>query len=327
VVEMRQRLTDFLNIKKEHEVQVAREACETLFLGMQQKRHELQHHSAEHVALLRRPWHDDVGASIAIPLNMPAEQALWEWWARDSRALVSQRLAVALSKLQDPDDDARGYALQTVMLHSIHARENHKHVLQVHRAFGSTREETLNLECEQHFYDSWQELASGHRAEFPLADRALASFSKRGPDGYDYVFKVATPGQPTLYAFIDATVSPLMGKLPRATSDSRKNVILSAIANWLKLLGLEDDRVVVVGEPGESEIVVLDEDGVARDDVRVVFIVATTHDWAEVRKKNVSWIDPVHDAEQDDGVWMVSRVVAAGGHRRRQRGGGCSVNS
>ena len=92
----------------------------------------------------------------------------------------------------------------------------------------------------------------------------------------------------TWYAFIDASVSRLMEKLVTKDDDAagRTKMILDAIG---KVLGEEDVRIVDVGA-GQDEIVVFDGDGVARDDLHIVFIIATTHEEPVVLKHSYSWM-------------------------------------
>ena len=152
--------------------------------------------------------------------------------------------------------------------------------------------ETLELRCDEHLYETWGSL-SEHGAGFPLLQNAFASFAASGPPGFDFVFKVAVADRPTLYAFIDATVSPLGEELPDEKEGKRTTVILGAIA---RLLGVQSDQVVIkLSEDaglaaGHDEVVLLDDQTQERDDVRLLFIVATSQEKPTVLKKTVSWV-------------------------------------
>ena len=62
----------------------------------------------------------------------------------------------------------------------------------------------------------------------------------------------------------------------------------------MKAIGdaLGEDKIEVVAgtDAGEAEIMVLDADDVVRPDLRIVFIIATTHEEPTVVKKNYSWM-------------------------------------
>ena len=92
----------------------------------------------------------------------------------------------------------------------------------------------------------------------------------------------------TWYAFIDATVSRLKENLTTKDDDAagRTQVILNAIG---KVLGA-DNIQIWNGGAGQDEIVLCDDHGVARGDVRIVFIIATTHEEPTVVKKSYSWM-------------------------------------
>ena len=232
-------------------------------------------------------------ASRCIPLNLVAERVLWKWWALAAKDEISHRIALAYKDLMHEKEETRGYALQTILRYSVLSKDSHAHVLPVHRAFGGQPKpggwEQLQLACEDHVYEAWNALIK-EGAEFPLGKSAFFSFSAQGPHGYDYVFFVDNEDGPSLYVFIDATVSRLKNKLPPATSGDRSDLILGAIA---KLMGLSEDRVRikrVEGKKGQDEIIVLNDDDEERTDIRVLFVVATTQEAPQLNKDTVSWV-------------------------------------
>ena len=190
--------------------------CEVMFLGLGKAADENKEASLDAGMLSTSLFYAN-HFNKCVPLNMAAEEVLWEWWARVAKGTLSRRLATAMEQLTTKDDEQRGYALQTILRHGVLTNTSHRHTLQVHRAFGGKPKpetwETLQFTCKAHVYESWHELAAEGVA-FPLGDSAFAYFSKRGPPAYDYVFKTVV-GEVTHYAFIDATVSRLKKKLPK----------------------------------------------------------------------------------------------------------------
>jgi len=133
-LEMKNRLHGFLrlaNARDPNSITVLMKACETMFLGGRED-------AVFDVELLSTSLfyggHNDVGVPVAVPFNIMAEKVLWAWWAERARDTMSRRLATAMEQLQDPNEEARGYALQTVMRHAILTNVKHEHKLRVHRA-------------------------------------------------------------------------------------------------------------------------------------------------------------------------------------------------
>ena len=57
-----------------------------------------------------------------------------------------------------------------------------------------------------------------------------------------------------------------------------------------KVLGEDKIEVVAGTDAGQAEIAVLDADNVIRPDLRIVFIIATTHEEPVVIKKKYGWM-------------------------------------
>ena len=237
-------------------------------------------------------------AVTCVPLNPVAEKVLYDWWVLWAGTNKPNMIAVALEKLTNKDSPDRGYALQDALHHYIIAKDAHKHQLHVHRAHGrptATGWETLNLTCEEHQHISWDEAVSANAA-LPLPPSCFVSFKGNGPPGFDYIFKVKgkKAGDPTLYVFIDATVSQVNVKLDKADSTERQDIVLGAIAN---VLGVQHDELDVVKkeivkqaeDDEEDDLVVVLPDGQRTKD-RILFVIATTQETPYIRKETAAWM-------------------------------------
>jgi len=130
------RLQDFCDKYKDNGRMVKlMDFCEVMFLGLGKAADESKEASLDAGMLSTSLFYANHN-NKCVPLNMAAEEVLWEWWARVAKDTLSRRLATAMEQLTTKDDEQRGYALQTILRHGVLTNTSHMHAFQVHRAFG-----------------------------------------------------------------------------------------------------------------------------------------------------------------------------------------------
>jgi energy-coupling factor transporter ATP-binding protein EcfA2 len=222
------RLDDYLDVVPDR-AELA-QACTSMFL--QGKDQVPFDGSLLRTSLLAAVFGGTTQALVCAPLNPMAEDVLWNWWTTHCADDIPRFVDLAVAQLQDMDEPARGYALQTLLVFSVVRKATHEHELGVRRALGaslSSKTELLTLSCAKHLRVAWKEkFVAG--SDPALGASSFVSFVGNGPPGFDFVFKNALANQPTQYVFIDATVSRLNHKLDTENDDSRKRIILGAMA-------------------------------------------------------------------------------------------------